>query len=127
MSEIKLPELPCHPCPHRATCCAHGTTLTDDEADAIARHFGTAAVYRRTDGEWRTRVRDGRCVLYVDGGCAVHDRTYYPAVCRGFPWLDAETGGPYEFDRTICGEFGKRPELLLIHPYVKPAKVPRTA
>jgi hypothetical protein len=33
-------------------------------------------------------------------------------VCRGFPWTDAETGGPYEYDRTICPEFVTRPELV---------------
>jgi hypothetical protein len=33
-------------------------------------------------------------------------------VCRGFPWIDAETGGPYEYDRTICPEFLNRPELV---------------
>jgi hypothetical protein len=33
-------------------------------------------------------------------------------VCRGFPWIDAETGGPYEYDRTICPEFVLKPELV---------------
>jgi len=36
-------------------------------------------------------------------------------VCRGFPWTDAETGGPYEYDRTICPEFVLRPELVQIY------------
>lgn len=40
-----------------------------------------------------------------DNACSIYDRDHYPAVCRGFPWTDAETGGPYEFDRTICPEF----------------------
>jgi hypothetical protein len=49
----------------------------------------------------------------------IHGEAYYPAVCRGFPWTDAETGGPYEFDRTICPEFLSRPELI---PLGKPPK-----
>ena len=40
-----------------------------------------------------------------DNVCTIHAEPYYPAVCRGFPWTDAETGGPYEYDRTICPEF----------------------
>ena len=35
-------------------------------------------------------------------------------MCRGFPWIDAETGGRYECDVTICGEFQARPELIAI-------------
>lgn len=120
MPEIKLPTLPCYPCPHHATCCAYGTTLSEDEARHIAAAFGERTVYRTRWGEWRTRVRKGRCVLFVNGGCSIHAEPFYPAVCRGFPWIDAETGGPYPFDRTICGEFGARPELLQIHPFVPP-------
>ncbi len=111
-----LPTLPCFPCPHRASCCEYGTTLTDDEARAITVDHGEAMVYRTESNEWRTRVENGRCVFFVDGGCGIHDRSYYPAVCRGFPWIDAETGGPYESDRTICLEFVDRPELLDIYP-----------
>lgn len=37
--------------------------------------------------------------------------------CAGASLTDAETGGPYEFDRTICGEFIDRPELIEIHPF----------
>ena len=51
-------------------------------------------------------------MFYVDGGCSIHADPHYPAVCRGFPWTDAETGGPYEFDQTICPEFLARPELV---------------
>jgi hypothetical protein len=36
-------------------------------------------------------------------------------VCAGFPWLDAETGGRYEYDISICGEFDLTPELVAIH------------
>ena len=78
------------------------------------RH-GAAAVYRTRWGEWRTRVRGGRCVFLRDNVCTIHAESYYPAVCRGFPWTDAETGGPYEYDRTICPEFILRPELVHIN------------
>lgn len=106
-----LPALPCHPCPYDASCCAYGTTVTDDEAAAIERAHGPGKVYRLRSGELRTRVRNKRCVMFQNGGCAIHDQPYYPAVCRGFPWLDAE-GGRYEYDVSICGELARRPELV---------------
>lgn len=112
----ELPALPCYPCPHHSACCAYGVTLSEAEAAEITREHGAVAVYRTRWGEWRTRVRGGRCVFLRDNVCSIHSRPYYPAVCRGFPWIDAETGGPYEFDRTICPEFVRRPELVHIHP-----------
>ncbi len=108
------PLLPCYPCPHHSACCAHGVTLTDEEAASIIAAHGEAMTYRNRLGEWRTRVRRGRCVFLRDNVCTIHDRPYYPAVCRGFPWIDAEHGGPYEFDQTICPEFVRRPELVQI-------------
>jgi len=116
MSNSRFPELPCHPCPHNATCCAYGATVSEVEAAAITTDVGEGLVYRTRWGEWRTRVVEGRCVFYKGGGCEIHNRPYYPAVCRGFPWVDAETGGPYEYDRTICLEFIGRPELTQINP-----------
>lgn len=110
--EMTLPSLPCYPCPHEASCCAHGTTLSEEEAAAIERDHGPGLVYETRWGEWRTRVREKRCVLFRDGGCTIHDRPYYPAVCQGFPWIDAETGGPYEYDVTICGHLAASPELV---------------
>ena len=112
----ELPALPCYPCPHQSACCAYGVTLSDAEAAEITREHGAGMVYRTRWGEWRTRVRGGRCVFLRDNVCTIHARPYYPAVCRGFPWIDAETGGPYEFDRTICPEFVLHPELVHIHP-----------
>jgi len=53
-------------------------------------------------------------VLFRDGGCTIHDKPYYPGTCRDFPWIDADTGGRYECDVTICGEFDARPELIAI-------------
>jgi hypothetical protein len=104
--------LPCLPCPHRSACCAYGTTLTPSEAAALAARHGQDTVYRTRWGEWRTRVRKGRCVFLVENLCTIHDDPNYPAVCRGFPWTDPETGGDYLFDQTICPEFLARPELV---------------
>lgn len=116
MSLPVFPTLPCFPCPHNAACCAYGATVSEAEAAAIERDFGAGMVYRTRWGEHRTRIRNGRCVFFQNGGCAIHARSYYPAVCRGFPWTDAETGGPYEYDRTICPEFLARPELDAVFP-----------
>ncbi len=115
------PTLPCWPCPHNSACCAYGATVTEAEGAAITQAHGEGLVYRTRWGEWRTRVRRGRCILFKDGGCSIHATPYYPAVCRGFPWIDAETGGPYEFDQTICPEFVLRPELVQIGKAPKPA------
>jgi hypothetical protein len=117
---MTLPSLPCYPCPHDASCCAYGTTVSEEEAAAIEADHGAGLVYRNRWGEWRTRIRDKRCALYRDGGCTIHDKPYYPAVCRGFPWTDAETGGPYEYDVTICGAFEERPELVAIQRAIRP-------
>jgi hypothetical protein len=111
---VKLPSLPCFPCPYDASCCAYGTSVSAGEAAAIEADLGPGMVYKTRWGEWRTRVRKKRCVLFRDGGCTIHDRPYYPAVCRGFPWTDAETGGRYEYDVTICGAFEARGELIEI-------------
>ena len=52
-------------------------------------------------------------MLYRDGGCSIHDQSFYPAQCRGFPWLDAD-GARYEYDVEICGAFQANPELVAI-------------
>ena len=112
--QVTLPSLPCYPCPHGSSCCAYGTTLSDEEAAAIEADFGPGVVYKTHWGEWRTRVQKKRCVLFRDGGCTIHDKSYYPTTCRDFPWIDAETGGRYEYDVTICGAFEASPELVAI-------------
>jgi hypothetical protein len=117
---VTLPSLPCYPCPHGATCCAYGTSLTDQEGQLIAAAHGTDVVYRTRWGEWRTRVRRGRCALFRDGGCSIHDQSYYPAQCRCFPWTDPITGGRYEYDVTICGELASRPELVELQRALRP-------
>jgi hypothetical protein len=96
--------LPCFPCPHGSACCNYGTTLSESEAAVIGRDYGQHLIYRLRSGEGRTRVRRGKCVFLEDNACRLHDAEHYPAVCRGFPWTDAETGGPYQFDQTICPE-----------------------
>jgi len=107
----ELPLLPCFPCPHASACCAWGVTLSDAEAQALGEKYGHDKMYRSRWGEWRTRVRMGRCIFLVDNTCSIHADPHYPAVCRGFPFVDAGTGGPYRFDQTICPEFEQRPEL----------------
>jgi hypothetical protein len=107
-----FPALPCYPCPYSASCCAYGTTVTDEEAAAIEADLGPGLVYQTRWGEWRTRVKNKRCALFQNGGCTIHDKSYYPATCRGFPWIDAETGGPYEYDVSICGHYEQVPELI---------------
>jgi hypothetical protein len=119
-----LPALPCYPCPYDASCCAYGVSVSESEAAAIEADFGPGLVYRTRWGDLRTRVRRKRCVLFRDGGCTIHDKPYYPAVCRGFPWIDAETGGRYEYDVTICGDFAARPQLVEIQRAI-PAAVRR--
>ena len=86
--------------------------MSEVEAEGIRRTFGEDKVYRTRWGELRTRVKGGRCVLWKDNACSIYHTPWYPAVCAGFPWTDAETGGPYEFDQTICPEFILRPELV---------------
>jgi hypothetical protein len=114
---VTFPALPCFPCPHHSACCAHGTTLSEEEAAAVTTRYGDDRIYQTRWGEWRTRVKGGRCAFLVDHSCELHDQPFYPLVCRGFPWTDSETGGPYEFDRTICPEFERRPELVTINPF----------
>lgn len=110
---MPLPSLPCYPCPYNASCCAYGVTLSNEEAAAIEAEKGPGLVYKTRWGEWRTRIKNKRCALFRDGGCSIHDRSYYPTVCRGFPWTDSE-GDRYEYDISICGEFEARPELVTI-------------
>jgi hypothetical protein len=116
-----LPSLPCYPCPYNASCCAYGVTLSDEEAAAIEANHGLGLVYQTRWGEWRTRIRNRRCALFRDGGCSIHDKSYYPAVCRGFPWTDDE-GNRYEYDVMICGAFGASPELVALQRALPKAK-----
>jgi hypothetical protein len=122
----EFPKLPCWPCPHASACCAYGSTLSDEEAELIAAHHGREFIYRTRWGEWRTRVKQGRCVFLQDNSCSIHAKPYYPTVCRGFPWTDAETGGPYEYDQTICPEFTRQPGLVQLGHAVHHARFPQS-
>ncbi|HWA56791.1 MAG TPA: YkgJ family cysteine cluster protein [Gemmatimonadales bacterium] len=106
-----FPPLPCFPCPHASNCCSWGVTLSDEEAQALGERYGHHLMYKSRWGEWRTRVKQGKCVFLVDNACSIHADPHYPAVCRGFPFVDAETGGPYRYDQTICPEFVQRDDL----------------
>jgi hypothetical protein len=108
----EYPSLPCYPCPHASNCCSWGVTLSEEEAEALGARYGRDKVYRTRWGEWRTRIRSRRCVFLVDNVCTIHADPHYPGVCAAFPWTDAETGAPYEYDQTICPEFIARPELV---------------
>ena len=123
MSENNLrnfPKLPCFPCPYDSSCCAHGTTVSEEEAAAIEANHGAGLVYETRWGEWRTRVRNKRCVMYRNGGCSIHDKSYYPTMCQGFPWIDFDTGERYEYDVTICGELAARPDLIALQRAIRP-------
>lgn len=109
-----FPSLPCFPCPYQASCCGYGVMLSDAEVRDLAARFGEETVYRTGSGEWRTIVRDQRCIFLENNACSLHADPSYPAVCRAFPWTDPETGGPYQYDQTICPEFLARPELVQI-------------
>lgn len=116
----ELPSLPCYPCPYNASCCAYGTTVSDEEAAAIIAAHGSDKVYQTRWGEWRTRVKNKRCVMLRDGACTIHAQSYYPRQCRGFPWVDAE-GDRYLYDISICGEFGAQPHLIELQRALPPA------
>jgi len=103
---LSHPKLPCFPCPHQAACCAYGTSITSDEYAALAPAHGSDSFRWDEEEEgWRTVVRNGHCVfLLPDSSCSLHGDAHYPVVCRGFPDVQPETGGPYLGDLTICPE-----------------------
>lgn len=77
-----------------------------DEVDVIRSHHGDdAVVWDDEEDEWRTRVEGDKCIFLKDGLCSIHAAPYYPKICRGFPYTDGETGGPYLYDQTICPDF----------------------
>ena len=83
MQHSLFPALPCYPCPHASACCAHGTTLSEEEARAIRAEHGADHLYHTRCGGWRTRVAKGRCSFLRDNACVLYHKPYYPAVCRG--------------------------------------------
>jgi hypothetical protein len=108
----RWPALPCFPCPHRSACCFWGTDLSEIEAEALGCRYGYDKLrFDAEGGGWRTRVVGHRCVFLGNNCCLIHDDPHYPAVCREFPWADAETGGPYRGELEACPEFVLHPEL----------------
>ena len=98
-------ELPCFPCPHKSICCRWGTFLSKEEADAIEAEHSDTTYFYEDDKEYRTQVRNGRCVFFKDGGCSLHDKEYYPRVCRIFPFKDGRNPElPLAFDHLTCPE-----------------------
>jgi len=89
-SIIKLDpqSLPCNDCPYGGACCRYGVTLSRNETQAITAKFGAEHVYRDENGDWRTVVRDGRCIFQdpQSGACGIHSEDFYPAQCRAYPW-----------------------------------------
>ena len=112
MTQRSLPtlpaKLPCFPCPHGSHCCNWGSAVVADEPDQIrAAHGDAALVWDEEESEWRTSVVNGTCFFQKDNGCSIHDKPYYPRICRGFPWVDGDKGGPYLYDLTICPELSE--------------------
>jgi Fe-S-cluster containining protein len=106
------PALPCQRCPHGSACCFHGTSVTDEERDAIRREHGPAFLrFNAAESVWRTALRNGRCVFLSEQGCQIHAKSYYPEVCRGFPFYAGKTQEPYAFPVDECGEFALREDL----------------
>src|ERR1043166_5343150 len=102
MQHPPFPPLPCFPCPHQSACCAYGTTLSEDEARAIAADHGKEKIFRTCGGERRPRASRRRCVFLPNTPCSIYTQPSLPAMSASLRWVNAESGGPYEFDRTIC-------------------------
>lgn len=112
--------LPCNPCPHGSRCCNQGTLLTDREALHIGLAHGTEFVeylpprelFARgwfdqppEQGAWTTTITDGQCSLLRDNKCSIHDKIYYPRVCRDFPHRDTLNPSlPRAYDADTCPE-----------------------
>jgi Fe-S-cluster containining protein len=114
--------MPCGHCPHGAACCQDGAALSLEERDAIIAHHGAHTVVWDQDTVddgwpgWRTATvaGDGTGCVFLDGAkrCTIYDASYYPRICRGFPWFDDTLVEPYDDDVDFCPEFLTRPELV---------------
>lgn len=102
---VRLPiALPCFPCPHKGVCCSWGSALSDIENTAIVKAHGKqSTVWNDKDKTWRTAIVDSKCFFLNKGLCGIHDKEYYPAVCKLFPYKDVD-GGPYKYELDICPE-----------------------
>lgn len=103
---IEKRDLPCFPCPYSGACCTYGTDLVRDEAEKIAAKYGADKVIMSPEDNPRTAVVDGACVFLKrpEGTCMIHGASEYPAVCRGFPWINDTGDGPYGNGIEICPE-----------------------
>jgi hypothetical protein len=52
--------------------------------------------------------------MLANNACTIHAASYFPAVCRGFPWTEGDGVSPYPYEQTICPEFDARPELVAL-------------
>lgn len=111
--------LPCSPCPHGSPCCNHGTTLTPEEASALAQTFGLHAVALLSpeelcergwfdpppeQGMWATTLHNNQCTLLQDNGCIAHNHPHYPLACKAFPHNDVFEPLPQASDAHLCPE-----------------------
>ena len=84
-------------CPHNSICCSWGVSVTDEERPQIIQAYGIdSVIWDEEEKEWRTAVKDGKCVFQKDNRCMLHDKPYYPYYCKIFPF------DGYEYDVTIC-------------------------
>jgi hypothetical protein len=97
----------CFPCPHNGACCEFGVDITDEEADQMISIHGSESVIL-DDGGYRTNVKNGCCFFFLDGLCSIHSKSYYPKVCKSFPFEDGILGGPYQGDANECPEFANK-------------------
>jgi len=110
---MKLPVLPCFPCPHLNNCCSRGTNLSNDEAENLIRLYGTESVVKLSldevksrfhnsleefntstlfntgEPEWATALVNNKCYfLKTDGSCTLYGSENFPKLCDMFPWSD---------------------------------------
>jgi len=92
----------------------------DDEREAVEKEFGRDFVsWDEEEKEFRTAVKDGHCVFLENNACSIHSRTYYPIVCRGYPFRNLYDTRPYEFE-IECPDSSLSP---LLDPATKRLKI----
>lgn len=116
---LKPRSLPCYPCPHESACCSYGATVSPREVKLIQKNHGKDKVYLTRWGEWRTRIRNKRCVFLANNACTLHARPEYPAVCKGFPYFMADGKTDYPYDQDICPDLIPDLKLLKKHTVKK--------
>lgn len=89
-------KLVCFPCPNNSMCCQHGVDIYPDEEVQIILNHGAEAVVSGPNGMARTAVVDGTCIFMKENRCKIHAESYYPKVCKSFPFKDSESDEPYK-------------------------------